>query len=154
MFLSVITPTKNSEKFISDTVKSVISQNFKEYEHIILDNLSSDNTLQNIKKFRNKKIKIVSEKDNGIYYAMNKGANLSKGNFLTFLNSDDFILDKDFFKNAYSILNKHKYDILYSNITCSILGILLKELYAVLDQIFIGQKNGIFCSNLLMCVLN
>jgi glycosyltransferase len=116
MFLSVITPTKNSEKFISDTVKSVISQNFKEYEHIILDNLSSDNTLQNIKKFRNKKIKIVSEKDNGIYYAMNKGANLSKGNFLTFLNSDDFILDKDFFKNACSILNKHKYDILYSNI--------------------------------------
>ena len=116
MFLSVITPTKNSEKFISDTVKSVISQNFKEYEHIILDNLSSDNTLQNIKKFRNKKIKIVSEKDNGIYYAMNKGANLSKGNFLTFLNSDDFILDKDFFKNAYSILKKHKYDILYSNI--------------------------------------
>ena len=41
MFLSVITPTKNSEKFISDTVKSVISQNFKEYEHIILDNLSN-----------------------------------------------------------------------------------------------------------------
>jgi glycosyltransferase len=117
MFLSVITPTKNSEKFISDTVESVISQNFEKYEHIILDNLSSDNTLQNIKKFRNNKIKIVSEKDNGIYYAMNKGANLSKGNFLTFLNSDDFILDKDFFKNAYSILNKHKYDILYSNIT-------------------------------------
>jgi glycosyltransferase len=106
MFLSVITPTKNSEKFISDTVESVISQNFEKYEHIILDNLSSDNTLQNIKKFRNNKIKIVSEKDNGIYYAMNRGANLSKGNFLTFLNSDDFILDKDFFKNAYSILNK------------------------------------------------
>ena len=117
MFLSVITPTKNSEKFISDTVESVISQNFEKYEHIIIDNLSSDNTLQNVKKFRNNKIKIVSEKDNGIYYAMNKGANLSKGNFLTFLNSDDFILDKDFFKNAYSILNKHKYDILYSNIT-------------------------------------
>jgi len=117
MFLSVITPTKNSEKFISDTVESVISQNFEKYEHIILDNLSSDNTLQNIKKFRNNKIKIVSEKDNGIYYAMNRGANLSKGNFLTFLNSDDFIFDKDFFKNAYLILNKHKYDILYSNIT-------------------------------------
>jgi|688.fasta_scaffold389406_1 glycosyltransferase involved in cell wall biosynthesis len=116
MFLSVITPTKNSEKFISDTIESVISQKFKKYEHIILDNLSSDKTLQEIKKFRNKKIKIISEKDNGIYYAMNKGANLSKGNFLTFLNSDDFILDKDFFKNAYSILNKHKYDILYSNI--------------------------------------
>jgi glycosyltransferase involved in cell wall biosynthesis len=116
MFLSVITPTKNSEKFISDTIESVISQNFKKYEHIILDNLSSDNTLQKIKKFGNKKIKIISEKDNGIYYAMNKGANLSKGNFLTFLNSDDFILDKNFFKNAYSILNKHKYDILYSNI--------------------------------------
>ena len=116
MFLSVITPTNNSEKFISDTVKSVISQNFKEYEHIILDNLSSDNTLQNIKKFKNKKIKIVSEKDNGIYYAMNKGASLSKGKFLTFLNSDDFIIDKNFFKNSYSILNKQKYDILYSNI--------------------------------------
>lgn len=116
MFLSIITPTKNSEKFISDTIESVLSQNFKKYEHIILDNLSSDNTLQNIKKFRNKKIKIISEKDNGIYYAMNKAANLSKGKFLTFLNSDDFILDKHFFKNAYSILNKRKYDILYSNI--------------------------------------
>jgi glycosyltransferase len=116
MFLSVITPTNNSERLISDTVNSVISQSFKEYEHIIVDNLSTDNTLRNIRKFRNDKIKIISEKDKGIYYAMNKGANSSKGNFLTFLNSDDSILDKDFFKNAYSILNKHNYDILYSNI--------------------------------------
>ena len=117
MFLSVITPTNNSERLISDTVNSVISQSFKEYEHIIVDNLSTDNTLRKIRKFRNDKIKIISEKDKGIYYAMNRGANFSKGNFLTFLNSDDFILDKNFFKNAYSILNKHKYDILYSNIT-------------------------------------
>lgn len=116
MFLSIITPTNNSEKFISDTVKSIISQNFENYEHVIIDNLSSDSTLQSIKKFRSNKIKIISEKDNGIYWAMNKGANLSKGKFLTFLNSDDFIIDKNFFKNAYSILNKYKYDILYSNI--------------------------------------
>jgi glycosyltransferase involved in cell wall biosynthesis len=116
MFLSVITPTNNSERLISDTVNSVISQSFKEYEHIIVDNLSTDNTLRNIRKFRNDKIKIVSEKDKGIYYAMNKGANLSQGKFLIFLNSDDYIIDKNFFKNAYLISKKKNYDILYSNI--------------------------------------
>lgn len=115
MFISIITPTFNSEKTIQKTIESVADQCFDNYEHIIIDNLSTDNTLQILKKF-NDKIKIITEKDKGIYFAMNKGANLSKGKNLLFLNSDDYILDNKFLENAYTIWQNYKYDILYSDI--------------------------------------
>ena len=116
MFLSIITPTFNSEKTILNTLKSVAKQDFKNYEHIIIDNLSSDKTIQIIKKFNNKKVKILIEKDNGIYEAMNKGALISEGKYLLFLNSDDTIIDKSFFKKVFLIIKKKKVDILYTNI--------------------------------------
>jgi glycosyltransferase len=144
MKVSIITVSYNSAKTIGDTISSVRKQSYKNIEYIVVDGNSTDGTVEIVKQFlgamqgrsegasqdlpedlsrnlfnvasQGVVTKFLYEKDNGIYYAMNKGANLSKGNFLTFLNSDDFILDKDFFKNACSILNKHKYDILYSNI--------------------------------------
>ena len=92
MFYSIITPTYNSEKTLKKNLDSLNKQNFSDYEHIIIDKLSSDKTLQLAKSF-GKNIKIISEKDEGIYHAMNKGASISAGHYLLFLNSDDFILD-------------------------------------------------------------
>lgn len=115
-FFSVITPTYNSEKKISKCINSVIDQNYNDYEHIIIDNSSSDQTLNVIKKFENDKIKVISENDRGIYHAMNKGVNLSSSKYLLFLNSDDHIVDKDFFIKTFNILNNNNVDILYSNV--------------------------------------
>ena len=64
----------------------MIDQNYNDYEHIIIDNSSSDQTLNVIKKFENDKIKVISENDRGIYHAMNKGVNLSSSKYLLFLN--------------------------------------------------------------------
>ena len=115
-FISVITPTYNSEKKISRCISSVINQNYNDYEHIIIDNTSSDQTLNIIQKFENNKIKVISENDKGIYYAMNKGINLASSTYLLFLNSDDHIVDKEFFIKASKILDNNNIDILYSNI--------------------------------------
>lgn len=116
MFFSIITPTCNSELSIQKTIQSVVVQKFESYEHIIIDNISKDKTLEIIKKEQSDKIKIISESDQGIYQAMNKGVKNSQGYYLLFLNSDDSLIDTNFLKNVYSILSSHEYDILYSNI--------------------------------------
>jgi len=86
--VSIIIPVFNSKKFIKKNLRSIFFQKYKKIEIIIIDNKSTDGTLNAIPK--NKKIKIVSEKDDGIYDAMNKGIKLSKGSIVTVLNSDDF----------------------------------------------------------------
>ena len=116
MFISIITPTFNSEKLIKICLSSVKDQNFQNYEHIIIDNSSNDKTLKIIKEFNNPKIKLISENDNGIYDAMNKGINASSGEYLLFLNSDDKLIDRNFLSNVNKILLSKKIDILYSNI--------------------------------------
>ena len=116
IFLSIITPTYNSEKTIHDCLLSVVKQKFLHYEHIIVDNISTDKTLDIVKKFNSKHIRVFSQNDRGIYDAMNIGIMKSKGKFLLFLNSDDFILKKNFFSHCYKILKDSKINILYSNI--------------------------------------
>ena len=78
MKISIITVCFNSENTIFDTLKSVQSQNYENIEHIIVDGKSTDNTLNIIIRKFNHVSKIVSEKDNGIYDAMNKGIKLSE----------------------------------------------------------------------------
>ena len=96
MLISIITPTFNSEKTLDKCIDSVIKQNFDNYEHLIIDNISKDNSEKIVKNYNNNKIKFLSEKDNGIYDAMNKGIKISKGDYLLFLNSDDKIIDNNF----------------------------------------------------------
>lgn len=90
MKVSIITVTYNSSKTIADTVKSVFSQTYDDIEHIIIDGASSDNTVEVIGNTPSRVIKIVSEKDGGLYEAMNKGISMSTGDIIGFLNSDDF----------------------------------------------------------------
>ena len=84
-FFSIVTVVKNDENCILSTLKSVKSQSFSDYEHIIIDGCSTDKTLQKIEKFENKKIILISEKDSGIYEAMNKGIYRSCGKFICYL---------------------------------------------------------------------
>jgi glycosyltransferase involved in cell wall biosynthesis len=99
MFISIVTPTFNSARSIQETVKSVVAQTYGNFEHIIVDNLSKDNTLELIRNvYRNagfeERLKIISEKDIGISDAFNKGIKSSRGEIIGILNSDDIYYDE------------------------------------------------------------
>jgi glycosyltransferase involved in cell wall biosynthesis len=87
--ITVITVCYNSEKTIKTTLDSVANQTFKKIEHLIIDGNSADKTISIVKKYPHIK-KIISEPDNGVYDAMNKGINIATGDVIGFLNSDDF----------------------------------------------------------------
>jgi len=91
MRFSIITPTFNSEQKIIKNIDSINQQTFRNFEQLFIDNLSTDKTLNLIRKFSKNNYKIISEKDFGIYNAMNKGISKSVGEYLLFLNSDDWI---------------------------------------------------------------
>jgi glycosyltransferase involved in cell wall biosynthesis len=98
MKISIITATYNSGATLCDTLNSVLLQNYSDYEHIIIDCCSKDNTLDIIKEYEsayNGRLKWISEKDNGLYDAMNKGIRMASGNVIGILNSDDFYADQN-----------------------------------------------------------
>tara|TARA_B100001123_G_C15234645_1_gene996643 strand:- start:798 stop:1583 length:786 start_codon:yes stop_codon:yes gene_type:complete len=100
-FFSIITVVKNDEKYILKTISSISNQTYKNYEYIIIDGLSKDNTVNKIllmKKYINR---LVSKKDKGIYYAMNRGIDLAKGEIIVFVNSGDTLT-----KNALKLVSK------------------------------------------------
>lgn len=93
MKLTVVTVCFNSAATIEDTVRSVLSQDYKNLEYIIIDGASRDNTLEVIAPYRDKISKIISEPDKGLYDALNKGISLSTGEIIGFLHADDFFAD-------------------------------------------------------------
>ena len=106
-FFSVITVVKNDEKNIDKTLKSVLSQNFRDFEYILIDGKSKDKTLNIIKKYKKSIAHLKSEIDKGIYYAMNKGIKLAKGHVIVFVNSGD-LLKKNSLKDVSKIFLKDK----------------------------------------------
>lgn len=92
MKISIVTVSFNSDKTIASTIESVISQKEVDYEYIIVDGMSTDSTVDIIKKYArdNDRVKWLSEKDYGIYDAMNKGIKMASGDIVGILNSDDF----------------------------------------------------------------
>jgi len=89
MKISIITTSLNSKETIEDTIKSVLAQTYKDIEYIVIDGGSIDGTLNIVDKYRDRINKVVSEKDKGLYDAMNKGIKLATGEVIGILNSDD-----------------------------------------------------------------
>ena len=89
-FLSIITPVFNAEKSIQITIDSIKSQSFSNYEYIIVDGNSQDNTLKIIDSNKDIVDKLISEEDKGLYEAMNKGILKASGKYVGIINSDDF----------------------------------------------------------------
>ena len=100
--ISVITVTKNSEKFLEENINSLKNQTYKNFEHIIIDGKSTDRTIEIIKKNRDKIGYWISEPDRGLYDAMNKGIEASTGDIIGILNSDDI-----YFPDALKIVNNY-----------------------------------------------
>lgn len=93
MKVSIITVSYNSSLTIKDTIEYVLNQNYTNIEYIIIDGFSTDNTVDIIKKYEpffNGRMKWISEKDKGLYDAMNKGIQISSGDVVGIINSDDF----------------------------------------------------------------
>lgn len=98
MKLSIITVTYNSERTLRDTMESILSQTFQDFEYIIVDGSSKDATLDIIREYEplfRGKMRYVSEPDKGIYDAMNKGFAMATGDVIGILNSDDFFTSDD-----------------------------------------------------------
>ena len=100
--ISIISVVKNNDKYIRRCIESIQNQSFKNIQHIIIDGNSSDNTLSIINEYKDKISIIVTEEDDGIWDAMNKGINLATGDIIGFLNADDF-----YYENALETVDKY-----------------------------------------------
>lgn len=117
-FFSIIVTSFNAEKTIKETINSVLIQTCEDYEIIVKDACSKDNTLKTIPK-NNNSIHVVSKKDKGVYDGMNQAIEKAKGEYLFFLNCGDIFFDKfvlEKVKNSIVLENK-KYDIVYGDYT-------------------------------------
>jgi len=114
--ISIIIPTFNSAKTLSIALESILKQSFSDYEILIIDGLSTDNTIAIAENYQDTRIKLFSEKDKGIYDAMNKGIEYSKGEWLYFLGSDDKLYHSDILKDVFNEVEKNKCDVIYGDV--------------------------------------
>jgi glycosyltransferase involved in cell wall biosynthesis len=117
MKISVITPVYNGESTIHSCIESVITQNYPNKEHIIVDGGSSDKTVTVIKAFNQPLIKWISEKDKGLYDAFNKGIMMATGDVICFLCADDMYYHEFVLKNVLKTFSEHpEVDMVYGDI--------------------------------------
>lgn len=113
--ISIITVCLNSEKTIEQTILSVLAQSYDNVEYIIVDGASTDETMNIVEKYRDRISIVVSEPDEGLYYAMNKGIELSSGEIIGIINSDDWY-EEGALEQVVSIFESEDLDILYGDI--------------------------------------
>lgn len=107
--ITVITIVYNGINELESTIQSIITQTYPNIEYIIIDGASNDGTIDIIKKYQNKISKWVSEKDDGIYDAMNKGILLSTGEYINFMNSGDIFINENIINNFVEFITTKKY---------------------------------------------
>lgn len=115
MKITIITVCKNAQNAIEKTIKSVVDQDYKNIEYIVIDGKSTDKTQSIIKKYKDKISTVISEPDNGIYDAMNKGIKISSGKIINFLNAGDNFYKKDTVSDILRLFRKYKSDIIYGD---------------------------------------
>jgi glycosyltransferase involved in cell wall biosynthesis len=137
--LSIITINRNNATGLDETMRSVISQTDGIFEYIVIDGASIDGSIGVIKKYTDSlagRLKWISEPDNGIYNAMNKGIRMASGNYVQFLNSGDCLASNDVTERMTAELKRNDYpSILYGN--------MLKDMpdgRVVRDRCFAGQE--------------
>ena len=112
--ITVVTVSYNAKDLISRTIQSVINQTYKNLEYIIIDGGSNDGTIDIIKSYASRITCWISEKDNGIYDAMNKGINMAHNEWIIFMNCGDFFYANEVLEDVSRFLNDNV-DIVYGN---------------------------------------
>jgi len=97
--ISIITVVYNGEQYLEQTINSVINQTYKNIEYIIIDGASTDGTLDIVRKYEDRIAYWLSEPDKNLYDAMNKGSRIASGDYLLYINSDDYLYSCDSVKN-------------------------------------------------------
>src|SRR5207249_8662492 len=116
--VSIVIPVRNGVRTIARTLKSVESQTYTSKEVIVVDGLSTDGTLDVLDEYSNCVSNVISESDQGIYDAMNKGVLRSKGDWLLFLGADDFLLGPEVLENIFEVFlprTKSKADLIFGS---------------------------------------
>ena len=116
MKISIITVCFNSQKTIYRTLESLAKQSYNNIEYIIIDGNSNDNTLSIIKNYKKNIDILISEKDNGIYDAINKGIKLANGEIIGLLHSDDWYANKNVISRVSNVFKNHKVDIVWGDV--------------------------------------
>jgi glycosyltransferase involved in cell wall biosynthesis len=116
MKVSIITVSYNSAATIEDTIRSVVSQTYSNIEYIIVDGASKDRTSEIVQSYHSGVSVFVSEKDKGIYDAMNKGVALAKGDIIGILNSDDFYADENVIRDVVQKMQETGAEVLYADL--------------------------------------
>ena len=114
--ISIITVSFNSAKTIKETIESILIQDYNNIEYIIIDGGSSDETMDIVKSYSEKISYFISEKDNGIYDAMNKGIKAATGDIVGILNSDDFYPNSFVLSNVAKSFKKYNCDAVYGDL--------------------------------------
>lgn len=115
MKISIITVVWNNAKTIKDAINSVLNQSYKDIEYIVIDGASTDGTIAILQSYGDK-IKFISEKDNGLYDAMNKGIRMATGDVVGILNSDDFYASNKILQIVADEFLKGNIDSVYANL--------------------------------------
>lgn len=113
--ISIVTPSFNSVDTIEETIQSVINQDYTNIEYLVIDGGSTDGTIELLKKYKTNINYWVSEKDNGIYHAMNKGIAAATGDYIGIINSDDCYTLEAVSKVASLIKDTQNTDAVYAN---------------------------------------
>jgi glycosyltransferase involved in cell wall biosynthesis len=114
--ITIITVCKNSADFLDATIKSVTNQTYQNIQYIIIDGNSSDGTIDILRRHASKIEVWVSEDDNGMYDAINKGLKFATGDYVLILNSDDLLVNKSTIQNAVNLMGDNRPDYFYGNL--------------------------------------
>lgn len=110
--ISIVTVVRNGREFVEDTILSVLSQTYENYEYIVIDGASQDGTVDVIASYAGKIKYWISEKDAGIADAFNKGYNATTGDYIIFLNADDYFVDSNVLQDVVTLIRSNNYPIL------------------------------------------
>ena len=112
--ISILLPTYNDEKYIEETISSILKSSFKEFELLIINDGSSDRTLEIINLFDDKRIRVISQKNKGLIKSLNLGLMKAKFDLIARIDGDD-IMHENRLQIQYNLINKFNYDIVGSN---------------------------------------
>ena len=113
--VSIIVPMYNVENYIQECIESIINQSLKEIEIIVVNDGSTDNSIKKLECIKDNRIKIINKQNGGLSSARNEGLKVANGQYLIFIDSDDFLISDDCLEEMYNNILNNKLDILSSN---------------------------------------